>query len=381
MAARPADEEDRVDTGVTDDQRALLDVSVRFMENACPLQTVRDGAWKDDAFAAGYRRQAAELGWYAMLVPEDLGGGSISGNGVLDAALIAFERGGHLQPGSYVGTNVVACTIARAGSDELRQTVLPELVSGEASASWAAASIGDVRATDLDARPAGDGGYELSGTVSPVQDVDATAWLLVGASTPDGPVQLVVSAGAPGVTVTDLDSLDISRRFAEVRFDGARVPAAAVIAADDELRAQQLAIACTLIASESVGAMDHDFDMTVQYAKDRIAFGRPIGSFQGVKHQLADTSLALEMSKAITLAAARTVGADDGYGPEAASMAKAFVGEAGIELAQTCFQVFGGIGYTWEHDQHLYLRRITTDAGLFGDSAWHREYLCQRAGL
>ena len=127
--------------------------------------------------------------------------------------------------------------------------------------------------------------------------------------------------------------------------------------------------------------MDHDFEMTLQYAKDRIAFGRPIGSFQAVKHQLADTSLALEMSKAIALAAARTVGADDDYGPEAASMAKAFVGEAGVDLVQTCFQVFGGIGYTWEHDQHLYLRRITTDAGLFGDAGWHREHLCQLAGL
>ena len=127
--------------------------------------------------------------------------------------------------------------------------------------------------------------------------------------------------------------------------------------------------------------MDRDFSTTVQYAKDRIAFGRPIGSFQGVKHQLADTSLALEMSKAVTLAAARTVGGGDGYGPSAASMAKAFVGDAGIDLVQTCFQVYGGIGYTWEHDQHLYLRRITADAELFGDAAWHREHVCQLAGI
>jgi len=160
-----------------------------------------------------------------------------------------------------------------------------------------------------------------------------------------------------------------------------RVPAANVIAADADLPTTQLAIACALLVAETVGAMDHDFDMTVQYAKDRIAFGRPIGSFQGVKHQLADTSMALEMSKAVALAAARSLGAQDGYGPESASMAKAFVGEAGIDLAQTCFQVFAGIGYTWEHDQHLYLRRITTDAGLFGDPAWHREHLCQLAGL
>jgi alkylation response protein AidB-like acyl-CoA dehydrogenase len=370
-----------VDSVVTDEQRALLDVSTRFMEDTCPLRVVRDGAWKDDAFATSYRRQAAELGWYSMLVPESLGGGSISGNGVLDAALIAYKRGGLLQPGSFVGTNVVAYTLARTGSDELREKVLPSLLSGATSASWAAAGVGD---GGVDARPTDDGGLELSGVKRAVQDVDASSWLLVTCTTDVGPAQVLVAAVAPGVTVTELDSLDITRCFAEVRFDRARVPAASVVGApgaEGGLRAKQLAIACTLIAAESVGAMDHDFEMTVQYAKDRIAFGRPIGSFQAEKHQLADASLALEMSKAIALAAAQTVGADDDYGPAAASMAKAFVGESGVDLAQACFQVFGGIGYTWEHDQHLYLRRITTDAGLFGGAAWHREYLCQLAGI
>jgi alkylation response protein AidB-like acyl-CoA dehydrogenase len=367
---------------VTDEQRALLDVSTRFMDDTCPLGVVRDGSWKDDAFATSYRKQAAELGWYSMLVPESFGGGCVSDNGVLDAALIAYKRGGLLQPGSFVGTNVVAYTLARAGGDELREKVLPSLLSGTTSASWAAAGVGD---GVVDARPTDDGGgVELSGVKKAVQDVDASSWLLVTCTTDDGPAQVLVAADAPGVSVTELDSLDVTRRFSEVRFDRARVPAAAVVGSSDgeeSLRRRQLAIACTLTAAESVGAMDHDFEMTVQYAKDRIAFGRPIGSFQAVKHQLADASLALEMSKAIALAAAHTVGADDGYGPEAASMAKAFVGESGVELAQTCFQVFGGIGYTWEHDQHLYLRRITTDAGVFGGPAWHREYLCQLAGI
>jgi alkylation response protein AidB-like acyl-CoA dehydrogenase len=364
-----------VDTVVTDEQRALLDVSTRFMEDTCPLRAVRDGAWKDDAFATSYRKQAAELGWYSMLVPESLGGGCVSGNGVLDAALIAYKRGGLLQPGSFVGTNVVADALARSGSEELRQKVLPSLLSGATSASWAAAEVGD---GVVDARPTAGGGLELSGVKRAVQDVDTSSWLLVTCTTDDGATQVLVAADAPGVTVTEMDSLDITRRFVEVRFDRAQVSAAAVVAEAGEegrLRRRQLAIACTLIAAESVGAMNHDFDITVQYAKDRIAFGRPIGSFQAVKHQLADASLALEMSKAIALAAAHTVGVDDDYGPEA------FVGESGVDLVQACFQVFGGIGYTWEHDQHLYLRRITTDAGIFGGPAWHREYLCQLAGL
>jgi alkylation response protein AidB-like acyl-CoA dehydrogenase len=375
-----------VDTDVTEDQRALLDVSSRFMEQTCPLAVVRDGERRDGAFAASYRRQAAELGWYSMLVPEALGGGCISGNGVLDAALIAYQRGGLLQPGSFVGTNVVAHAVATAGSDELRRQVLPALVSGEASASWAVAGTagGGRLEAGVAARPTGDGGLVLSGTKTAVQDVEASSWLLVTGESPGGTVQAVVSAGAPGVTVTPLDSLDLSRRFAEVRFDATAVPASAVIEAPgamDELIDRQLAIAATLSAAESVGAMDHEFEMTVQYAKDRIAFGRPIGSFQAIKHVLADTSLSVEMSKAVVLAAARSVGSDDGYGPQAASIAKALVGEAAVELAQNCFQIFGGIGYTWEHDQHLYLRRLTTDAGLYGDASWHREHLCQLAGL
>ncbi|MEZ5266545.1 MAG: acyl-CoA dehydrogenase family protein [Acidimicrobiales bacterium] len=374
-----------MDTDVTEDQRALLDVSSRFMEQACPLAVVRDAERRDGAFAASYRRQAAELGWFSMLVPEEHGGGCISGNGVADAALIAYLRGGLLQPGSFVGTNVVADAIARTGGDELRSKVLPALIGGEAPASWAVAAAAD-RALDggVTAEVDGTGALTLSGAKTAVQDVEAGSWLLVTCRTAAGATQALVPADAAGVTVTQLDSLDLSRRFAEVRFDGVAIPAGSVLGAPgaiDEQLQRQLALAALLTAAESVGAMHAEFEMTVQYAKDRIAFGRPIGSFQAVKHVLADTSLAVEMGKAVVLAAASSLGADDGYGAEAASIAKAMVGEAAVELAQNCFQVFGGIGYTWEHDQHLFLRRLTTDAGLYGDAAWHREHLCQLAGL
>ena len=375
-----------MDTDVTEDQRALLDVSTRFMQRACPLTVVRDSQQRDDAFALSYRRQAAELGWYSMLLPEKLGGGSLSGNGVLDAALIAYLRGALLQPGAFVGTNVAAYAVATAGSDALQRRVLPALVGGDVSASWAVASVADAQRLGggVDAQRSADGSLVLCGTKTAVQDVEASSWLLVTCESDEGITQALVAAGTAGVIVTQLESLDLSRRFAEVRFDGVIVPAEMVFGAPgaiDGLLDEQLAIAAVLTAAESVGAMNHDFEMTLQYAKDRIAFGRPIGSFQAVKHVLADTSLALEMAKAVVLAAARSVGAGDGYGPQAASIAKAQVGEAAIELAQNCFQIFGGIGYTWEHDQHLYLRRLTTDAALYGDAAWHREHLCQLAGI
>jgi len=374
-----------MDTDATDDQQALLDVSARFMEDSCPVTLVREPDQRDGAFNEAYRRQGAELGWYSMLVPEALGGGSLSDNGLLDAALIAYKRGALLQPGSFVGTNVTAYALAEAGSDELRQKVLPGLVNGEGSASWAVAGSGDQGlGGGVEARPTGDGGLTLSGAKIAVQDVEPSSWLLVSGHSPEGTALVLVAADAAGVEVSPLESLDLSRRFAEVRFDGVEVSSSAVVGrpgAIDDLLDRLLAVAATLTAAEAVGAMDQEFEMTVQYAKDRIAFGRPIGSFQAIKHLLADTSLAVEMAKAVVLAAASSLGSGDDHGPQAASMAKAMVGDAAIDLAQNCFQVFGGIGYTWEHDQHLYLRRLTTDAGLYGDANWHREHLCQLAGL
>jgi alkylation response protein AidB-like acyl-CoA dehydrogenase len=208
--------------------------------------------------------------------------------------------------------------------------------------------------------------------------------MLVTASSNGGPSQFLVPADSPGVTIRVLEGLDLTRRFCEVSFEGVDLPESAAVGEFGEaagLVERQLQIACVLTVAESVGTMDHDLNLALQYSKDRTAFGRPIGSFQAIKHLLADTSLMLEMSKAMALAAAKAVGTSQPDGGAVASMAKAFAGDCGVELAQNCFQVFGGIGYTWEHDQHLYLRRITTDGSLYGDPAWHRERLCQLKGL
>ena len=372
-----------MDDDVTRDQRMLLDAATSFIDRTCPLTKVRERAYDDAAYADAYRRQAGELGWYSLLVPEDAGGGSVSENGVEDTALVAYTRGRRLQPDPFIGTNVVAYALAVAGNDEQRAKVLPSLMSGEAGGAWLIAETGrPVLDGPVRAQPTGES-IELSGRASFVQHPGPDGWLLVTAATAAGPTQVLLPLDSPGVTLSPLTSLDVSRDFVEVRLDGVRLPSSSIVgepgsAAD--LVARQLALACVLTAAESVGAMDTDLTTAVTYAKERIAFGRPIGSFQAMKHLLADTSLALEMGKAVALSAARSVGTDD-YGLESASIAKALVGESGIELGQNCFQVFGGIGYTWEHDQHLFLRRITTDASLYGDAAWHRERLCQLSGL
>jgi len=373
-----------VDDDLSTDQQVLVDAAARFAEDTFPITKLRERAFDDAAFAAAYRRQAGELGWFSLVVPEEQGGGSVSGNGVLDAALVAYTRGRLLQPVGFVGANLVAYAIATAGTDAQREGALAALMAGEAPGAWVVGNLSGAPLLDgvIDATPNGDG-WSLSGTAVMVEDADDTAWLLVAAATADGPAQLLVAPGTAGVSFAPVDGLDLSRRYADVTFAGASVPASALVGAigDGALAERLLTLASTLTVAECVGAMHQELEMTVDYAKQRIAFGRPIGSFQAIKHLLADTSTMLEVSKAVALAAARQAGDDDPHAAQAASQAKAFVADAAMDQAQACFQVFGGISFTWEHDQHLFFRRITTGAEQFGDAAWHREHVCVLAGI
>jgi alkylation response protein AidB-like acyl-CoA dehydrogenase len=365
--------------GLTPEQRLLQDVSGQFIAEIMTLPKVRERGFDDVHSAAEYRKRAANLGWFSLLVAEEHGGGSLSGDSVLDACLVAYQRGRLLQPGAFVATNVVARAVATTGSEQQRRTALPGLLIGASSAAWAAAPMPGV----IEARRGNDT-YRLSGRVKLIEDPGTDGIVLLTADTVDGPTQFLLPVETPGLRIVAVDSLDISRRFVEISCDGAEVPITAVLGrpgAGAAAVAEQLALACVLLCAESVGAMDYEFATTVQYAKDRVAFGRPIGSFQAIKHLLADTSLGLETAKSCVVAAAAHLDAADDYAQQAASIAKAVVGANGQDLAQNCFQVFGGIGFTWEHDQHLYLRRLSSDAALYGDPVWHREYLCQLCGI
>jgi len=264
--------------------------------------------------------------------------------------------------------------------------VLADLVAGRCWATWVAGGSclgGAQQHVDLD--DAEDGGLVLNGTVPGVADAADCEWLLVAASGRDGLAQVLVPAMAPGVCVRGMEGLDLTRRWCAVELHGVHLPAEAIVGVPglptEQLVRCQVEIGCVLSAAEAVGAMDANFRLALDHAKSRIAFGRPIGSFQAIKHLLADSSLWLEMSKGIVAAAAGALGRDAPDGPALAHAAKSFVGERGIELTHNCFQVFGGIGYTWEHDQHLFMRRLAADAAAFGPSAWHRQQLRVVAGL
>jgi alkylation response protein AidB-like acyl-CoA dehydrogenase len=373
-----------VDVELSSDQQLFSETAARFIESACPLTKVRELADSPSGLEPEYVRQAGELGWFALLVPEEYGGGSISGHGLADAAIVAEQRGRLLQPGPFVPTNVVAYALSTAADAELRAKVLPALASGEALATWALGDgSGDWRPESGARAARRGGGYVLSGAKGLVHDAGVADWLLVTAAAADGPVEVLVPAGAPGLRVTPLPGLDITRRFAMVDFDDVEVPDWAVVAVEDPAAAiaRQLHVALVLTIAESVGAMDRLFDVTLDYAKARTAFGRPIGSFQAIKHLLADVSLLVEASKAGSVAATAAVAHDRDDAPEVASMVKAFVGDSGIDVSQGCLQTHGGIGYTWEHDLHLYLRRLAADSVLYGDPAWHRERVCAIHGL
>jgi alkylation response protein AidB-like acyl-CoA dehydrogenase len=374
-----------LDLPLSEDLDLLRGAAARFAGTEWPVGRLRAAADGGPAAGRAYLRRAAELGWFAALAPEEHGGGTISGTGLRDAAVIALERGRALQPGPFVPMNVVAAALARDGTPEQRAEVLPGLTAGTIVATWAAAGPGGGWETGTAIRWAtAPGGYALSGTAALVQDAGSADLFLVTAGSDDGMSQFLVPARTPGLSVRPAASIDLSRSFGEVQLTGVRVGAGALVGTPGGARAaveHQLQVACVLTVAETVGTMARDFELALQYSRDRIAFGRPIGSFQAVKHLLADTSLLLEASRTVADAAAGAAGSGGDAGAELASAAKAYVGESAIQLGQNCFQVFAGIGFTWEHDQHLYLRRLTMDAALFGDPAWHRRRLARSYGL
>jgi alkylation response protein AidB-like acyl-CoA dehydrogenase len=229
---------------------------------------------------------------------------------------------------------------------------------------------------EVTARPDGDG-YRLDGVARYVDGAAAADLLLVATTTDAGLVHLLVPADAPGITVRPMDGLDLTRRLGEVTLAGVAVPTADVLDIGEELLARALAVATVLQAAELVGAADHLLETTVQYAKDRVQFGRPIGSFQAVKHRLADLHIDVEAMRAATHYAALALGDDFPDAAEAVAVAGSYVADTHAELCGEALQLHGGIGFTWEHDLHLFIRRAKLDQVLYGDGAWHREQLCR----
>ena len=372
-----------MDFGFSEEQD-MLRKSVRdFLETKSPVTRVRDLMESNLGFDRERWRSGGGLGWFAMLAPEEHGGADQS---IVDVLVIAEEFGRLVQPGPLLPTNVVALAIAERGSDAQKAAHLPRLVSGDTTAAWAFAEPGGTWSSDaiqLSASPTRDG-FVLDGTKTYVQDAAAADLILVTARTENGLAQFLVDAGATGVTVEPLRTLDLTRRLCKVQLDSVLVPASRVLGepgAADADADRQLMAAVIITCAESIGGAQRVLDMTVDYAKDRVQFGRPIGSFQAIKHKCANMLMWLEASKAATYYAALAFQDHMDDAAEAASIAKSYVGEAYAWITGEGLQIHGGIGFTWEHDMHLYLRRAKSNEVLWGDPTWHRERVCTLLGV
>jgi alkylation response protein AidB-like acyl-CoA dehydrogenase len=350
-----------VQLDLTSDQAFFRDTTARYLDERAPVGELRrlrdDPAGYDEKFWKG----GAELGWTSLLVDEAHGGGTISGDGLVDLTLVAYEFGRHAAPGPLIPTNVVAAALSATGA---AGDVLTDLLAGDAVASWASPG----GRTNVDVRVDGDE-VVVDGVARPAESAAEATHVLVSGDGRD--IQVLVPTDAPGVSVEPMSTVDLTRRFSVVRFDGVRLPRSSVLGAIDVDR--QLQVAAVLACAESVGAMQAGFDMTVEWAFDRYSFGRPLASYQEIKHRFADMKTWLEASHAISDAAAVAVSQGAPDAAELVSAAKAYVGQFGTELLQDCVQIHGGIGVTYEHDLHLYLRRHTVDRSLYGTPSDHRQ--------
>jgi alkylation response protein AidB-like acyl-CoA dehydrogenase len=362
----------------TDDQQFFQETTRRFLEQEAPLTAVRALADDPGGFDRGWWARGAELGWTSFLVPEADGGGSLSGEGLLDLVIVAEEMGRLVSPGPLVPTNLVADAVARAGTAALRAEVLPRIVAGDAVAAWCIAGPDggwDADGVQVTATRDGDT-VVLDGVAAPVEAAGQADELLVTARSGTGLTQCLVTPSSPGVTIDPLGSVDLVRRFAAVHLDGVRVPAERVLGEVGGAAAaveRQVHVAIVLQCAETVGALDRVLEFTLEYLADRSSFGRPLASYQAIKHRFADIKMWLEAAHGVTELAAEAVQHDADDVAEVVSAAASYLGDHATEILQECTQLHGGIGVTWEHDLHLYLRRVTLHEQLFGTPAQHRE--------
>lgn len=356
------------------EQMLFASTAQAFLDKEASLETVRRLHAEDVSFDAAWWQRAAELGWASLLVPEELGGGSVSGNGLADLALVAEQIGRTVAPGPLHPVSVVLAGLVEA--PEGHEDIIESLIGGESVASWAVYEPGralDTRASATTATPTGSG-YRIDGVKDRVEAGGECDVLLVVAECHDTLRQFLVPVDAPGVTVTAQRSLDMVKRYARVEFDAVAVTETALVGAAEATAGiieRQRQIALVLQCAELVGILDAVLKMTTQWLFDRHSFGRPLASYQALKHRAADMKMWFEACRATTASAVSAVAERSAEAELLVSVAKAYVAERAPVMLQDCVQLHGGIGVTWEHDLHLYLRRVALYRAMFGSPEDH----------
>jgi alkylation response protein AidB-like acyl-CoA dehydrogenase len=355
-----------------------------FLQKEVPLSRVRELHAQGVSFEPAWWRRAAELGWTALLVPEELGGGSVSGDGVADLAMVAEQLGKTVAPGPLYPVSTVLAGLVDSADPQSHEKTIESLIAGETVASWAVYEPGQGWAPHQPSvtATAADSGYRIDGVKDRVEAGAHSDLLLVVARTDDGVGQFLVPTDAPGVRIEPQQSIDLVKQYARVHFDGVVVDGGAAIGGAGGLIDRQSQIAQVLQCAEVVGILQTVFDFTVVWARDRHTFGRPLVSYQALKHRFADMKMWLEACRATTAAAVAAISARSSDAALSASIAKSYVGEMATDIIQGCVQMHGGIGVTWEHDLHVYLRRAALYRSIFGTPEEHnlRVYQLQEAG-
>jgi alkylation response protein AidB-like acyl-CoA dehydrogenase len=350
---------------LSDDQQAIQRTAREFLADRYPAEEVRRLALEEErGFTDAQWTAIAELGWPALVVPEADGG---LGLGVVELAVVQEELGSALAPTPFLSTVAGALLIAAAGDAGQRAAHLPGLAEGTLRATAATLTASG---EPLDVR-----GSTLTGTLVAVPDA-ASADLLVAAGADGGPVLVDLREGGERVRVEPAEALDPTRRLATVDLRGAE---AQPLAGGDPARARD--VIAVAVAAESVGVAQRAMEMAVAYAKERKQFGRPIGAYQAVSHACAQMLLEVEGARSTVLYAAWALDHAPDEAPLAAAMAKAYASDAGRRVPAAALQVHGGIGFTWEHDLHLWLKRGRANAAMWGDARAQRARVAELLAL
>ena len=371
-----------MDFGFSEEQEMLRASARKFFENECTSTVVRQRMEEPAGVTDDFWTKLAEQGWLGLVYPEEYGG---VGLGFVDLTVLMEEMGRVVMPGPFLATLLGGLAILEAGSAEQKKQWLPRLADGKAKAAlaWTEPSARwDAAGVATTAKPTADGWLLLDAHIADVTAVVArTAENRAGQP---GLSLFLVPKGTPGFEPKLLPTMDQTRKLCEVVLRDVRLPGSALLGAKDGASAplsRVLERATVALCAEMCGGAQKVLEMTTEYAKIRVAFNRPIGSYQGVKHRAADMLVDVENAKSLTYYAAWAVDENVPDSALAVSMAKAYASDAFRRVSAAGIQLHGGIGFTWEHDLHLYFKRAKSSEFTFGDATHHREKVAQLISL
>jgi alkylation response protein AidB-like acyl-CoA dehydrogenase len=372
-----------MDFGLSEEQEQLKSGARDFLSNECPPAVVRKVMAEESGLSPDLYKKIAELGWTGMIVPEEFGG---LGLGMLDLAILLEECGYAAMPGPFPFSSGIAASALRlGGSSEQCQRWLPELASGGLTGTVAVVEEADsLDPADIVLSAARDGnGFVLTGVKMFVPYAHAADFIVVAARSTPGPDGLdffIVENGANGLAARILRNVDQTRRVCEVKFDGVKVPDGARLEKSAGLLDRLIDAGAVVMAADCLGGSERALEMAVEYSKVREQFGRPIGSFQALQHLAAELVAGLEPARSLLWYAAYAQDAGLEDASRAASMAKARLSAVYSRTSDQSVLMHGGIGFTWEHDIHLWFKRARFNDPFFGDPVFHRDRVATLSG-